>query len=157
MNYQNFKEITENCFDVLKWLQSKKKMICKLEKPDWIYCYEDFHRIFAWAIFSVVNRENLKICIEYAESILQSKNKEYTSGDPFENFRIGAELSGQSMQNVLLDYMLKHVVYLKMNLNNNFYKEKKEHLADVLNYCIILYGMEKEYGKEHKYFSRNSK
>ena len=75
MNYQNFKEITENCFDVLKRLQSKKKMICKLEKPDWIYCYEDFHRIFAWAIFSVVNRENLKICIEYAESILQMQKE----------------------------------------------------------------------------------
>lgn len=88
--------------------------------------------------------------IEHCKNTLVKKHSEYASEDAFHNFKSAALLTGQTPEQVLWGYALKHIVSIsdmifKQSKGQDFEMDKwQEKIGDLINYLAILYAMEKE-------------
>ncbi len=100
----------------------------------------------------MTNKEFTKVVkemLQQTDDVLIQKGKEYTanSTDRLCAFKRGAEILRQTPENVLIEYMTKHIVSVFDMVNSEKQYPMpvwKEKLGDMINYCIILVAMEEE-------------
>lgn len=87
-------------------------------------------------------KKSVEKTLRRCENTLFTKNKGYApTEDPLNNFKEGADMSGQSMEKVLFMYCLKHLVSLrdivfeKVPSSTEILREKT---GDIINYMVIL-------------------
>lgn len=92
--------------------------------------------------------------IAYIKASLKSKGNEYAPNDDrLENFRVAANLNGQSMAQALWGMATKHIVSVAtMVVSRKRYPKAVwvEKLGDCINYMILLYAVVIEEAKEKK-------
>jgi hypothetical protein len=88
--------------------------------------------------------QNVRNTLREVNTLLVEKGKEYRrNNDPYHNFNVGAQLTGQTREEVLRGFMLKHLISVE-DLKNDL-KEGKRILAsqveekynDILVYLLI--------------------
>jgi hypothetical protein len=88
--------------------------------------------------------QNVRNSLQKINTLLVEKGKEYRrNNDPYHNFNVGAQLTGQTREEVLRGFMLKHLISVE-DLKNDL-KEGKRILAsqveekynDILVYLLI--------------------
>lgn len=89
--------------------------------------------------------EKIAELMNYCNDLVSKKNKEYSpKQDKVANFRNAALFSGQTMEQVLFGYLLKHWDSIKtMCLSGDKYEvdKWKEKLGDNIIYSAILYAI----------------
>lgn len=88
--------------------------------------------------------QNVRDTLRTMNSLLVEKGKEYRrNNDPYHNFNVGAQLTGQTREEVLRGFMLKHLISVE-DLKNDLKEGKQisvsqieEKYNDILVYLVI--------------------
>lgn len=88
--------------------------------------------------------QNVRDTLQKINTLLVEKGKEYRrNNDPYHNFNVGAQLTGQTREEVLRGFMLKHSISVE-DLKNDLKEGKRilpsqveEKYNDILVYLLI--------------------
>ena len=89
--------------------------------------------------FNAIARNRLNFC----KSLLIKKGNEYSTGydDRLINFKVGAELTGDSPEKTLWGYLAKHLTSLRTMIDSGEYLNGptvNEKISDSINYLVLL-------------------
>lgn len=97
---------------------------------------------------SEVYSDSIKATLKRSEDVLLRKREEYAPEvDPLSNFKEGAEMSGQTPEQVLFMYCLKHLVSVRDIIFNKVPSNKeliREKTGDIINYMVLLNALQDE-------------
>jgi hypothetical protein len=98
------------------------------------------------------NQNIVKPQLEFLENLLVKKTEEYNldEKDRFSDFKQGAGLTGETPEQVLFGYMLKHIVSVASMVSSGeiYTKERwNEKLTDIQIYSLLLRGLVEDTGR----------
>lgn len=98
--------------------------------------------------YKKIYNESIEATLKRCSDTLLKKREEYAEEtDPLSNFKEGSDMSGQTPEQVLFMYCLKHlvsirdIVFEKVPSNKELIREKT---GDIINYMVLLNAIEDE-------------